>query len=198
MVQRIWSNSAYNSSTQNNDIALLQLEKPISPSSSGFAPQAVSLATTSDVDYYAGGQMATVTGWGNTSSTSAVYPTDLMQVSVPIIDNPSCSAYDKGLTDKDSIRVEMLAPGLDPGSIDVSVLRDQLRVSGVKSPLTKEIKPEAFHRSERGSGSFTRVIALPAEVDGDKVKAEYKNGLLLLTLPKHEQAKPRQITVSVD
>ncbi len=100
--------------------------------------------------------------------------------------------------DKDSIRVEMLAPGLDPGSIDVSVLRDQLRVSGVKSPLTKEIKPEAFHRSERGSGSFTRVIALPAEVDGDKVKAEYKNGLLLLTLPKHEQAKPRQITVSVD
>lgn len=98
---------------------------------------------------------------------------------------------------KDSILVEALAPGLDPDSIEVSVLRDQLRISGVKSAVNPDIKPEAYHRSERGAGHFMRAISLPVEVDGDKVAAEYKNGLLLLTLPKHEAAKPKKITVNV-
>ncbi len=99
--------------------------------------------------------------------------------------------------DKDNLFVEALAPGLDPDSIEVSVLRDQLRISGVKSAINPDIKPEAYHRSERGAGRFMRAISLPIEVDGDKVAAEYKNGLLLLTLPKHEAAKPKKISVSV-
>ena len=99
--------------------------------------------------------------------------------------------------DAESVRVEMLAPGLDPGSIDVSVLRDQLRISGVKSAVNPDIKPEAYHRSERGAGRFTRALTLPVEVDGDKVTAEYVNGIVRLTLPKHEAAKPKKIAVSV-
>ncbi len=99
--------------------------------------------------------------------------------------------------DKDNIYVEAVASGLDPDSIEVSVLRDQLRISGVKSAITPDIKPEAYHRSERGAGRFMRLLSLPVEVDGDKVTAEYKNGLLLLTLPKHEAAKPKKISVSV-
>ncbi len=99
--------------------------------------------------------------------------------------------------DKDNIYVEALAPGMNPDSIEVSVLRDQLRIAGEKTPINPDVKAEAFHRSERGAGRFTRVIGLPTEVDGDKVKAEYKNGLLLLTLPKHAEAKPKQITVEV-
>jgi len=100
--------------------------------------------------------------------------------------------------DKDNVYVEALAPGLNPDSIEVSVLRDTLRIAGEKAAITSDIKPEAFHRKERGAGRFVRTVTLPVEVDGDKVKAEYKNGLLLLTLPKHEAAKPKQITVSVN
>ena len=99
--------------------------------------------------------------------------------------------------DAESVRVEMLAPGLDPESIEVSVLRDQLRISGVKSAVNPDIKPEAYHRSERGAGRFTRALTLPVEVDGDKVTAEYVNGIVRLTLPKHEAAKPKKIAVSV-
>ncbi|HDP34840.1 MAG TPA: Hsp20/alpha crystallin family protein [Candidatus Hydrogenedentes bacterium] len=99
--------------------------------------------------------------------------------------------------DKDNVYVEALAPGLNPDSIEVSVLRDQLRIAGEKTAINPDIKAEAFHRSERGAGRFTRVIPLPTEVEGDKVKAEYKNGLLLLTLPKHAEAKPKQIAVKV-
>jgi len=100
--------------------------------------------------------------------------------------------------DKDNVYVEALAPGLNPDSLEVSVLRDTLRIAGEKAAITPDIKPEAFHRKERGAGRFVRTVTLPVEVNGDKVTAEYKNGLLLLTLPKHEAAKPKQITVSVN
>lgn len=99
--------------------------------------------------------------------------------------------------DADNVYVEALAPGLNPDSIEVAVLRDQLRIAGEKAAINPDVKAEAYHRNERGAGRFTRVIALPTEVDGEKVAAEYKNGLLLLTLPKHAEAKPKQIAVKV-
>jgi HSP20 family protein len=100
--------------------------------------------------------------------------------------------------DKDNIYVEALAPGLDPETIEISVLQNTLRIAGQKAALNPDIKPEAFHRNERGAGRFVRTLTLPVEADSDKVTAQYKNGLLLLTLPKHERAKPKQITVSVN
>jgi HSP20 family protein len=99
--------------------------------------------------------------------------------------------------DKDGYYVEALVPGVEPESIEVSVLRDQLRIAGTKTAINQDIKPEAFHRCERGAGAFARTLTLPTEVDGDHVKADYKNGVLLLTLPKHAAAKPKQIAVSV-
>lgn len=99
--------------------------------------------------------------------------------------------------DKDHIYVEALAPGLDPKSIEVSVQQGQLRIAGEKPAITADVKPEAYHRCERGAGSFIRSLSLPTEVNADRVKAEYRNGLLLLTLPKAEQAKPKQIAVNV-
>lgn len=99
--------------------------------------------------------------------------------------------------DKDKLYVEALTPGVDPKSLNVSVMQNRLTVSGEKSPISSDVKPEAFHRNERASGKFLRTLDLPVEVDESSVKAEYKNGLLHVTIPKAEKAKPRQITVSV-
>jgi HSP20 family protein len=54
-----------------------------------------------------------------------------------------------------------------------------------------------FHREERATGKFVRTITLPVEIDDNKISAEYKNGLILITMPKSEKAKPRQIQVQV-
>jgi HSP20 family protein len=99
--------------------------------------------------------------------------------------------------DRDRVYIEALAPGIDPASIDLSVVRNILTISGEKRRHPEDIKPEAFHRSERAAGKFVRTIELPVEVDIDQVKAEYKHGLLMVTLPKAEVAKPKQISVSV-
>ncbi len=99
--------------------------------------------------------------------------------------------------DKDNVYVEALAPGINPETLEVSVLNNTIRIAGEK-PAIKDVKPEAFHRNERGAGKFIRTISLPVDVDADKVKAEYKNGVLTITLPKAESAKPKQITVSVN
>lgn len=101
------------------------------------------------------------------------------------------------LEDKDNLYIEALTPGVDPKTINVTALQNRLTLSGEKSGV-KDIRPEAFHRNERASGKFVRSIDLPMEVDEAKIQAEYKNGLLMLTLPKAEKAKPKQITVRVN
>ena len=99
--------------------------------------------------------------------------------------------------DKDKLYVEALTPGVDPKSLNVSVMQNRLTLSGEKSPVSSDVKPEAFHRNERASGKFLRTLDLPVEVDDGSVEAEYKNGLLRVTIPKAEKAKPKQIKVSV-
>jgi HSP20 family protein len=76
-------------------------------------------------------------------------------------------------------------------------MRNVLTLSGEKRRLPADLKPEAIHRSERAAGKFVRRIELPIEIAPDQVKAEYKHGLLLVTLPKAAAAKPQQIHVSV-
>jgi HSP20 family protein len=106
---------------------------------------------------------------------------------------PLINLYD----DQNTLYVEALAPGADPASFNIAVAGETLTLSGEKRRAPGEIKPEAFHREERAAGKFVRSIDLPVEVDENKVKAEYKNGLLLVSLPKSEKAKPRQISVQV-
>lgn len=99
--------------------------------------------------------------------------------------------------DKDNLYIEALAPGVDPSTLNISVVREQLTITGEKPVVPSDIKPEAYHRNERAAGKFTRTITLPVEVDEGKVQAAYRNGLLAITLPKAEVAKPKQITVNV-
>jgi len=100
--------------------------------------------------------------------------------------------------DRDAFYVEALAPGIDPNSINVTVVHNSLTIAGEKLPADAGVETEAFHRNERAAGRFVRTIDLPSEVDDQKVKADYKNGLLLITLPKTERAKPKQIAVKVE
>jgi HSP20 family protein len=99
--------------------------------------------------------------------------------------------------DRDNLYVEALAPGVDPASLQLTVVGSVLTIAGEKRRLPGDIKPEAFHRSERATGKFVRNIELPFEVDENKVRADYKHGLLVVTLPKAERAKPKQINVQV-
>ncbi len=100
--------------------------------------------------------------------------------------------------DAENIYVDALAPGLEPEKLEVSVVRNTLRIAGEKQALSGDIKAEAFHRNERSAGAFVRTIELPTDVDAGKVAADYKNGLLSIRLPKAEQAKPKQISVKVN
>jgi HSP20 family protein len=99
--------------------------------------------------------------------------------------------------DTDAVYLEALAPGVDPMTLDLRMVGNTLSISGEKRRVAGEVQPEAFHRSERATGKFVRQIPLSVEVDEQKVQADYKDGLLLVTLPKAAKAKPKQITVQI-
>ena len=100
--------------------------------------------------------------------------------------------------DADALYVTALAPGLDPTAIQLTVQDQRLTIAGEKQRLAAEMQPEAFHRSERAAGKFVRTVTLPMDVEHDQVRADYKNGLLVVTVPKAEKAKPKQIPVRLN
>ena len=77
---------------------------------------------------------------------------------------------------------------------EVTVMRNTLTIAGEK-PGPAGVPAERFHRSERAAGRFVRTVELPTEVDADGVRAQYRNGLLLVTVPRAASARPRRVTV---
>lgn len=97
-------------------------------------------------------------------------------------------------SDDHSVFVEVDLPGIDPQKLDISVKEgNHLTISGERPQV--ELPGTVWHRQERGSGTFIREMTLPVLVDVDKVEAKFEDGVLRLTMPKHEAAKPRKIAV---
>jgi len=87
-------------------------------------------------------------------------------------------------------------PDVKIEDIDVRVENQTLTLRGQRK-FEKEESVKGYHRIERSYGDFVRSFAVPATVDTEKVQADYKNGVLTITLPKKETAKPRQVKVAV-
>jgi len=91
------------------------------------------------------------------------------------------------------VKAEM--PGMNANDIDVRLEDNVLTLKGERH-FEKDAKEENYHRIEREYGTFTRSFALPRTVNGDKVSAEYRDGILKIVLPKKEETKPKAIKVA--
>lgn len=96
--------------------------------------------------------------------------------------------------DDDNFYVRAEVPGIKASELSISALRNRVSVSG-KREIPAERDRVSYHRKERGEGAFSRTITLPTPVDTERVDARYTDGILTLTLPKSDEAKPRQIAV---
>ncbi|MBN1614348.1 MAG: Hsp20/alpha crystallin family protein [Deltaproteobacteria bacterium] len=94
--------------------------------------------------------------------------------------------------DKEAYFVRAELPGLKADELDISVTGDTLSISGERK-LSVEDEKAQYHRRERDAGRFSRIVSLPAQINTDKVEARCADGILTVTLPKAESAKPRQI-----
>ncbi len=86
-------------------------------------------------------------------------------------------------------------PGLERSDIDLTVENSTLTIRGERK-RDGAVPEDRYHRVERAYGGFTRSFTLPATIDGAKVRAEYRDGVLTVTLPTREEARPRQIEVA--
>ena len=92
------------------------------------------------------------------------------------------------------VDVYLFAAGLDPKSLDISIQQNLLAGSGERKVPVDEAAD--YYRQERYDGEFRRVITLPDDVDPDRVEANYRDGVLQITVQRREAARPRQITVN--
>ena len=86
--------------------------------------------------------------------------------------------------------------GIDPEKVDINVKNDILTIKG-ESEKKSEVEDKDYYRQEIRRGSFYRSVQLPAQVVGEKASAEYKNGILKITLPKAPESKTKSIKVEV-
>jgi len=110
-----------------------------------------------------------------------------------LTDMPALDVYE----DMDDLVVKAELPGMEKDNVEVNLTDHTLTIRGEKKK-EDEVKEEKYFRSERSYGSFVRTLQLPADVQADKVKASFKNGVLEVRLPTTEEAKTKEIKVKVD
>jgi len=96
--------------------------------------------------------------------------------------------------DKDNVIVETPVVNADPNKVNITIENDVLTVEG-QSEKKSEIDDKNYYRKEVHYGSFSRQVALPVAVNGDQAEAEYKDGILRISIPKAPQAKKKTIKV---
>lgn len=95
---------------------------------------------------------------------------------------------------KNEIRVVCELPGMEPNQVELSLENNVLTISGEKQEERTE-EDDRYHLTERRWGKFSRSFVLPREVDADNIQANFENGVLTVTIPKSERARPRRIEV---
>lgn len=105
---------------------------------------------------------------------------------------PACDIYE----DADEVLVRFELAGVDPKDVEIRFENGVLTLKGERK-LEKEENRENYHRVELSYGTFTRSFSLPGTVDSEKIRAESKNGVLMVHLPKKPEAKPKSIQVKV-
>jgi HSP20 family protein len=98
--------------------------------------------------------------------------------------------------DEGHVYIEALVPGVDPKDIDLSVVRSTVTISGERKPLVEK-EGQIVHRTELGSGKFSRTLELPVDIDPNKITAQCKDGIMQVTLAKAEHAKPKKIDIKL-
>jgi HSP20 family protein len=105
---------------------------------------------------------------------------------------PTCDVFEDG----EAVTLRFELAGVEPKDVEIRYENGVITLRGERK-MEKEEKKENYHRVEMSYGSFTRSFSLPAVVDAERIRAEAKNGVLTVTLPKKAEAKPRPITVKV-
>ena len=116
----------------------------------------------------------------------------LMQGGESVGWTPACDIYE----DEEAMRVRFELAGIDPKNVEVRFENGVLTLRGERK-LENEDKRDNYHRVELSYGTFTRSFSLPGTVDAEHIRAESKDGILTVTLPKRAEAKPRSIKVNV-
>lgn len=98
--------------------------------------------------------------------------------------------------DENNVYVETELPGLELGDLEILVNGNQLTIKGQRRP--SQCADGAWHRRERNCGEFTRSLDLPGSLDAERVHAELKHGVLLVTLPERPESRPRRIEVQAE
>jgi HSP20 family protein len=105
---------------------------------------------------------------------------------------PACDVFE----DKDAVKIVAEVPGVRPEDVKLSIENNLLTIRGEKKQQAEETN-ERVHRYERSYGTFERTFSLPTTVDPERIDANYTHGILTVTIPKAERARPREIPVKV-
>jgi HSP20 family protein len=103
---------------------------------------------------------------------------------------PPVNVFDQG----DAFVVKAEIPGVSPEQIEINVEDDTLTLRGERA-FAEPAKDAAYHRRERGQGRFRRVVRIPGRLAGDQAKAQYRDGVLTVTIPKAKEARPRRVQI---
>ncbi len=103
---------------------------------------------------------------------------------------PACDVFE----DRDTVKIVAEIPGVNAAEVQLTLENNILTIRGEKQQQAEE-RTDRVHRYERSYGAFERAFVLPSTVDVERISADYGNGLLTITVPKAERARPREIPV---